>query len=82
MYNVSLFILDNHKFFLRTSYDYWRIFYRSHNNYNYLQSLLKHKVPTKVIKMPSCKAWVQSPSSGLIKRQGVKRKCLKWDCRN
>ena len=36
---------------------------------NYLQSQLKWKAYTKVIKMPSWMAWVQRPS-GLIKVEG------------
>ncbi len=33
-----------------------------HNQFYYLQRLLKWKVYTKVIKMPGWKAWVQRPS--------------------
>jgi hypothetical protein len=46
---------------------YWRIFYKTHKHYNYLQCLLKQKVFTKVIKMPSLKAQMEKPM-GLIKR--------------
>jgi len=46
---------------------YWRKFYKTHKHYNYLQWLLKQKVFTKVIKMPSLKAQMERPM-GLIKR--------------
>jgi hypothetical protein len=36
----------------------WRLFSQTHNYYNHLQKILKQEVFTKVIKMPSSKAWV------------------------
>jgi hypothetical protein len=47
----------------------WRYKSKTHKHYNFLQSLLKWKVYTKIIKMPSWKTWVQS-ASGLIKAEG------------
>ncbi len=47
---------------------------KTHKYYNYLRRLIKGKVFTKVIKMPSWRAWVQRTSS-LIK-SGGKRKCF------
>ncbi len=45
---------------------------KTHKHYNFLQSLLKWKVYTKVIKLPSWKTWMQS-ANGLIKAQGSAR---------
>jgi hypothetical protein len=36
-----------------------------HKHYNYLQGVLKQKVFTKVIKLPSGRLWVQRPSGSV-----------------
>ncbi len=46
-----------------------KIQYQTQKHYFYLQLSLKWKVYTKVIKMPSWKAWDQRPS-GLVKMEG------------
>jgi len=48
---------------------------KTQEHYNYLQRQLKQKVFTKIIKMPSLRAWAKKPN-GLIKR-GRKRKHFK-----
>ncbi len=40
-----------------------KIIHKSNSNKDYLQRYLKKKLFTKVIKMPSLKAWVERPSS-------------------
>jgi hypothetical protein len=47
---------------------YYRcLFYKAHKHYNYLQNYLIEKLFTKVINMPSLRAWKKRPV-GLIKR--------------
>ncbi len=48
---------------------------KTRKDYNYLQRQSKQKVFTKIIKMPSLRAWAKKPN-GLIKR-GRKRKHFK-----
>ncbi len=43
--------------------------YKTQKHYNYLKSLLKERVFTKAVKMPSLQAWVVRPI-GLIKEKG------------
>jgi hypothetical protein len=47
------------------------IIYKTQKHYTYFQSILKEKVFTKVLKMPSSQAWlVRSP------QEGVESKCF------
>jgi hypothetical protein len=48
---------------------YWRCKSKTHKHYNYSHRWIEWKVYTKVIKMPSWKAWVKR-QSGLIKSGG------------
>ncbi len=57
------------------------MFHKTHKQHNYLQLILKQKVFTKVIKMPSWKAWVRR-LIGLIKRERGEAQALKARLQN
>ena len=57
----------------------WRYKSKTHKYFNDLQGWLKHKVFTKVIKVPSLEAWVWNTESLIKSGRKCKSLSQKWD---